>query len=57
MTRRDTIEFTLIAAQGSVELPDRITDMKVIDDRVLVFLADGRRVDMTDWFTSEGAAN
>jgi hypothetical protein len=38
----------------SVKMPGRITGMREVDGRLIVRLADGRDIDMTDWFSTKG---
>lgn len=41
----------------SVEMPEEVVALDNADGRLIVTLASGRVVDMTDWFQPEGQPN
>ena len=42
---------------GAVQMPADVIALRQVDGRLLVDLADGRTVDLTDWFTADAKPN
>lgn len=53
MTQSPELSWEPDPQTGSVEMPDAVVGMETRDGRLLVTLADGRTIDMTDWFESD----
>ena len=44
-------------ARECVEMPANVVGLRAVDGRLMVDLADGRTIDMTDWFAPDKAAH